>query len=126
MLYLFIIESFTDTMKAQVLLYEVDYTITPVLGLPMKLKWVIMLTYIDNRATTARISKTVIDMGYQLMEASLDVTNGLVNKSGSYRPKASKRKIRNKTRIRPIFIGKNLNPTKRNTLYKAIIGALTT
>ena len=61
MLYNFLIESLTDSFKAQVLLYEQDYTITPIGGQPaMKdgptlLKRLIMLTYIDNRATTAHI-----------------------------------------------------------------------
>ena len=58
MLYNFLIESLTEAFKAQVLLYEQDYTITPMGGLPsMKdgptlLKRIIMLTYNDNRATT--------------------------------------------------------------------------
>ena len=59
MLYIFSIESLPNAFKA--LLYEADYTITPLGGQPaMKdgptlLKRVIMLTYIDNRATTAHI-----------------------------------------------------------------------
>ena len=55
MLYNFLIESLTDSFKAQVLLYEQDYTLAPLGGQPaMKdgptlLKRLIMLTYIDNR-----------------------------------------------------------------------------
>ena len=72
MLYIFLIKSLTDAFKAQVLLYETNCTITPVGGQPaMKdgptlLKRVIMLTYINNRATTAHIQETFIDMVYQL------------------------------------------------------------
>ena len=72
MLYNFLIKSLTDSFKAQVLLYKQDYTITPMGGQPaMKdrptlLKRLIMLTYIDNRATTAHIRETLIDMTYQL------------------------------------------------------------
>ena len=61
MLYNFLIESLTDSFKAQVLLYEQDYTITPMGGQPamkdgpMLLKRLIMLTYIDNQATRAHI-----------------------------------------------------------------------
>ena len=50
MLYNFLIESLTDAFKVQVLLYEHDYTITPMGGLlsmkdgPMLLKRIIMLT----------------------------------------------------------------------------------
>ena len=61
MLYNFLIESLTDSFKAQVLLYEQDYTITPMGGQPaMKegptlLNRLIMLTYIDNTATMADV-----------------------------------------------------------------------
>ena len=62
MLYIFLIKPLTDAFKAQVFLYETNYTITPVGGQPamkddptLLLKRVIMLTYIDNRATTAHI-----------------------------------------------------------------------
>ena len=80
MLYNFHIESLTDSFKAQVLLYEQDYTITPMGGQPaMKggptlLKWLIILTYIDNRATTAHIRETLIDMMYQLTQLQGDIT----------------------------------------------------
>ena len=80
MLYNFLIKSLTDAFKAQVLLYEQDYTITPLGGLPsMKdgstlLKRIIMLTYIDNRATTAHIRETLIDMTYQLTNLQGDIT----------------------------------------------------
>ena len=72
MLYIFLIKSLTDDFKAQVLLYETDYTITPVGGQPaMKdgptlLRSLIMLTYIDNRATTVHIQEILIVMAYQL------------------------------------------------------------
>ena len=81
MLYNFLIESLTDSFKAQVLLYEQDYTITPLGGQPaMKdgptlLKRIIMLTYIDNRATTAHIRETLIDMTYQLTNLQGDITS---------------------------------------------------
>ena len=80
MLYNFLIESLTDAFKAQVLLYEQDYTIMPMGGLPsMKdgptlLKRIIMLTYIDNRATTTHIRETLIDMTYQLTNLQGDIT----------------------------------------------------
>ena len=38
------------------------------------LKWLIMLTYIDNRATTAHIRETLIDMAYQLTNLQGDIT----------------------------------------------------
>ena len=81
MLYNFLIKSLTDSFKAQVLLYEQDYTITPMGGQPaMKdgptlLKRLIMLTYIDNRATTAHIRETLIDMNYQLTNLQGDITS---------------------------------------------------
>ena len=81
MLYNFLIESLTDSFKAQVLLYEQDYTITPIGGQPaMKdgptlLKRLIMLTYIDNRATTAHIRETLIDMATQLIHLQGDITS---------------------------------------------------
>ena len=80
MLYNFLIASFTDSFKAQVLLYEQDYTITPMGGKPaMKdgptlLKRLIILTYIDNRATTAHIRGIFIDMEYQLTNLQGDIT----------------------------------------------------
>ena len=80
MLYNFLIEPLTDSFKAQVLLYKQDYTITPMGGQPaMKdrptpLKRLIMLTYIDNRATTAHIRETLIDMTYQLTNLQGDIT----------------------------------------------------
>ena len=80
MLYNFLIESLMDTFKAQVLLYEQDYTITPMGGQPtmkdgpMLLKRIIMLTYIDNRATTAHIRETLIEMTYQLTNLQGDIT----------------------------------------------------
>ena len=80
MLYNFLIESLTDSFKAQVLLYEQDYTITPMGGQPaMKdgptlLKQLIILTYIDNRATTAHIRETLINMTYQLTQLQGDTT----------------------------------------------------
>ena len=80
MLYNFLIESLTDSFKAQVLLYEQDYNIMPMGGQPaMKegptlLKWLIMLTYIDNRATTAHIRETLIDKTYQLTNLQGDST----------------------------------------------------
>ena len=61
MLYIFLIKSLTDAFKAQVLLYETEHTITLVGDQPSMedgptlLKRVIMLTYINNRATTAHI-----------------------------------------------------------------------
>ena len=79
MLYIFLIESLTNAFKAQVLLYETNYTITPVGGRPVMkdgptlLKRVIMLTYIDNRATTAHIQGTLIDMAYQLTMLQGDI-----------------------------------------------------
>ena len=72
MLYNVLMESFMDSFNAQMLLYEQDYTITPMGGLPaMKdgstlLQRIIMLTYIDNRATTTHIRETLIEMTYQL------------------------------------------------------------
>ena len=81
MLYNFLIESLTDSFKAQVLLYKHDYTITPMGGQPamkdgpMLLKRLIMLTYIDNRATTAHITETLIDMTYQLTNLQGDITS---------------------------------------------------
>ena len=81
MLYNFLIESLTDSFKAQVLLYEQDYTVTPIGGQPaMKdgptlLKRLIMLTYIDNRATTAHIRETLIDMATQLIHLQGDITS---------------------------------------------------
>ena len=80
MLYNFLIESLSNSFKTQVLLYEQDYTITPLGGQPaMKdgptlLKRIIMLTYIDNRATTAHIRETLIDMTYQLINLQGDIT----------------------------------------------------
>ena len=80
MLYNFLIESLMDSFKPQVLLYEQDYTITRMGGQPaMKdgptlLKRLIMLTYIDNRATTAHIRETLIDMTYQLTNLQGDIT----------------------------------------------------
>ena len=80
MLYNFLIESLTDSFKVQVLLYEQDYTITPMGGQPaMKdgptlLKMLIMLTYIDNQATTAHIRETLIDMTYKLTNLQGDIT----------------------------------------------------
>ena len=80
MLYNFLIESLTDSFKAKVLLYKQDYTITPLGGQPaMKdrptlLKRLIMLTYIDNWATTAHIRETLIDMAYQLTNLQGDIT----------------------------------------------------
>ena len=80
MLYNFLIESLMDAFKVQVLLYEHDYTITP-MGRPplmkdgpMLLKWIIMLTYIDNRATTSHIRETLIDMTHQLTSLQGDIT----------------------------------------------------
>ena len=81
MLYNFLIESLTDSFRAQVLLYEQDYTITPMGGQPsMKdgptlLKRLIMLTYIDNRATTAHIQETLIDMANRLTNLQGDITS---------------------------------------------------
>ena len=81
MIYNFLIESLTDSFKAQVQLYEQDYTITPMGGQPaMKdgptlIKRLIMLTYIDNRATTAHIRETLIDMTYQLTTFQGDITS---------------------------------------------------
>ena len=81
MLYNFLIESLTDSFKAQVLRYEQDYTITPMAGqLTMKdgstlLKRLIMLTYIDNRATMAHIRETLIDMTNQLTNLQGDITS---------------------------------------------------
>ena len=81
MLYNFLIESLTDSFKAQVLLYKQDYTITPMGGQPamkdgpMLLKRLIMITYIDNRATTAHIKETLIDMTYQLTNLQGDITS---------------------------------------------------
>ena len=72
MLFNFLIESLTDSFKAQVHLYEQDYMIMPMGQLPamkdgpMLLKRIIMLTYIDNRATTTHIRETLIEMTYQL------------------------------------------------------------
>ena len=80
MLYNFLIELLTDSFKVHVLLYKLDYTITPMGGQPaMKdgptlLKRLIMLTYIDNRATTAHIRETHIDMMYQLTNLQGDIT----------------------------------------------------
>ena len=80
MLYNFLIESLMYAFKAQVLLYEHDYTITPMGGLPsMKdrptlLKQIIMLTYIDNRATTSHIRETLIYMTHQLTNLQGDIT----------------------------------------------------
>ena len=80
MLYNFLIKSLTDAFKAQVFLYEHNYTITPMGRLPlmkdgpMLLKRIIMLTYIDNRATTAHIRETLIDMTYQLTNLQGDIT----------------------------------------------------
>ena len=59
---------------------QTNYTITPMGGQPaMKdgptlLKRLIMLTYIDNRATTAHIRETLIDMTYQLTNLQGDIT----------------------------------------------------
>ena len=81
MLYNFLIESLTDSLKAQVLLYEKDYTITPMGGQsPMKdgptlLKRLIMHTYIDNRAMTAHIREMLIDMANQLTNLQGDITS---------------------------------------------------
>ena len=92
MLYRFIMESLTDTFKAQVLHYEADYTITPVIGLlPMKggptlLKQVIMLAYINNHVTTAHFCETLIDWGTNSppsMMIPLHLMTGSMNKSGS-------------------------------------------
>ena len=69
-----------DAFKAQVLLYEHDYTIMPLGGLPsmkdgpMLMKQIIMLTYIDNRATTAHIRETLIDMTHKLTNLQGDIT----------------------------------------------------
>ena len=41
---------------------------------PTLLKRLIMLTYIDNRATTAHIRETLIDMTYQLTNLQGDIT----------------------------------------------------
>ena len=87
MLYNFLIESLTDSFKAQVLLYEQDYTITPMGGQPaMKdgptlLKRLIMLTYIDNRATTAHIRETLINMANQLTNLQGDITKASFTQS---------------------------------------------
>ena len=81
MLYNFLIESLTDSFKAQVLLYEQDYFITHMRGQPdMKdgptlLKRLIMLTYVDNRATMAYIRETLIDMTHQLTNLQGDITS---------------------------------------------------
>ena len=81
MLYNFLIESLTDSFKVQMLLYEQDYTITPMGGQPaMKdgptlLKRLIMLTYIHNRATTAHIREMLIDMASQLTHLQGDITS---------------------------------------------------
>ena len=81
MLYKFIIESLTDSFKAQVLLYEQDYTITRMGGQPdMKdgptlLKRLIILTYVDNRATTAHIAETLINMAHQLNNLQGDINS---------------------------------------------------
>ena len=81
MLYNFLIESLMDSFKAQVLLYKQDYTITPMGGQPpMKdrptlLNRLIMLTYINNRATTAHIRETLIDMANQLTNLQGDITS---------------------------------------------------
>ena len=80
MVYNFLIESLTDSFKAQVLLYEQDYTITPMGGqpamkdVPTHLKWIIMLPYIDNQATMAHIREILIDMTYQLTNLQCDIT----------------------------------------------------
>ena len=80
MLYNFLIESLRDAFKAQVLLYEHNYTIMPMGGLPLMkdgptlLKWIIMLTYIDNMVTTTYIRETFIDMTYQLTNLQSDIT----------------------------------------------------
>ena len=42
---------------------------------PTLLKRIIMLTYIDNRATTAHIRETLIDMTYQLTNLQGDITS---------------------------------------------------
>ena len=41
---------------------------------PMLLKSIIMLTYIDNRATTAHIRETLIEMTYQVTNLQGDIT----------------------------------------------------
>ena len=80
MLYNFLIESLMDAFKAQVLRYEHNYTIMPMGGLPLMkdgltlLKWIIMLTYIDNMVTTTHIRETFIDMTYQLTNLQGDIT----------------------------------------------------
>ena len=74
MLYNLLIESLTEDFKAQVLLFVNDFTINDVPDGICLLKQIIVLTYIDNRATTAHIRDTLIDMSDKLVELDGNVT----------------------------------------------------
>ena len=74
MLYNFLIESLTEDFKEQVLLFVDDFTINDVPDGICLLKQIIVLTYIDNRATTAHIRDTLIDMSDKLVELDGNVT----------------------------------------------------
>ena len=74
MLYYFLIESLTETFKAQVLLFVDNFTINDAPDGICLLKQIVVLTYIDNRATTAHIRATLIDMSDKLTELEGNIT----------------------------------------------------
>ena len=74
MLYYFLIESLTETIKAQVLLFVDNFTINDAPDGICLLKQIVVLTYIDNRATTAHIRDTLINMSDILTELEGNIT----------------------------------------------------
>lgn len=74
MLYHFLMESLAVTFKAEVLLYSNDYTINGVPDGILLLKQIIVLSYIDTRATTAHIRDTLVDMPKTLLSLNGNIT----------------------------------------------------
>ncbi|KAL7559272.1 hypothetical protein ACA910_014622 [Epithemia clementina (nom. ined.)] len=74
MMYHFLIDSLESAYKAEVLLYQDDYTVTGTPDGICLLKKIIELTYIDTRATTSHIRDTLIDMTSKLQVLGGNVT----------------------------------------------------
>jgi hypothetical protein len=74
MLYHYIMNSLTDSFKSEVLLYVDQYTVNNTPDGICLLKQILLLTFIDTRATASHIKDTLLDMGQKLTELSGDVT----------------------------------------------------
>lgn len=75
MMYNFLIDSLETEFKSKVLLHKAEYTDARFKDGPLLLKKVIMLTYMDTRATTAHIQNALINMGAHFKSLNGDVTS---------------------------------------------------